>query len=179
MMGNMIFTKLDLEGAYLVELERMSDERGFFARTFCSQEFEKHGLDPSLVQCSTSFNHKRGTLRGMHFQKAPHEEAKLVRCTMGTLFDVIVDIRPGSPTFRKWIGTELSAENRKALYVPPGCAHGYLTAADNTEILYQMSVPWAPAHGGGVRWNDPAFGISWPFKPTVISPRDDKYPDFS
>jgi len=174
----MIFTKTAIEGARLIEPERMSDARGFFARTFCSREFEENGLNPKLVQCSASFNHTAGTLRGMHFQRAPFEEAKLVRCTMGALFDVIVDLRPASPTFRKWLGTELTAENRKALYIPEGCAHGFLTLSDLTEIFYQMSEFWSPDHGGGVRWNDPAFGIEWPERPLVISPRDAGYPDF-
>jgi dTDP-4-dehydrorhamnose 3,5-epimerase len=173
------FTKLAIAGSYLVELERMADERGFFARTFCSREFEAQGLSGKLVQCSTSFNLKKGTLRGMHYQKAPAEEDKLVRCTMGALFDVFIDLRPASPTFRRWVGTELSADNRKALYIPKGCAHGFLTLADNSEIFYQMSEFWEPGHGAGVRWNDPAFGVEWPATPAILAPRDATYPDFS
>ncbi|MBI3543213.1 MAG: dTDP-4-dehydrorhamnose 3,5-epimerase [Deltaproteobacteria bacterium] len=174
----MKFTELPLKGAFVVEPELMSDERGSFARTFCSREFAEHGLDPMLVQCSISFNHRKGTLRGLHYQATPFEEDKLVRCTMGALFDVMVDLRPGSATFRKWCSAELTPQNRKALYLPKGFAHGFLTLADDTEILYQMSEFWSPGHGRGVRWNDPAFGIQWPQTPTVISPRDAGYPDF-
>jgi dTDP-4-dehydrorhamnose 3,5-epimerase len=175
----MKFTPLNqVQGAFLIEVERMSDERGFFARSFCSQELEKQGLNPRLVQCSVSYNHKAGTLRGMHYQTKPYEEAKVVRCTMGALFDVMVDLRPDSPTFRQWCAHELTAENRKALYIPEGCAHGFLTLTDATEILYQISEFWSPPNGAGVRWNDPAFGIAWPSTPKIMAPRDASYPDF-
>lgn len=174
----MKFTELSVQGAYLVDIERMEDKRGVFARTFCSREFASHGLDPNLVQCSLSFNHLKGTLRGMHYQIKPYEENKLVRCTMGAVFDVMVDLRPDSPTFLKWTSAELTTDNHRALYIPKGCAHGFMSLEDNSEILYQISEFWSPEHGRGVRWNDPAFGIHWPMQPTVIAPRDAGYPDF-
>ena len=173
----MKFTETALKGAYIVEIERFSDERGFFGRTFCSKEFAEHGLNPNLVQCSTSYNCKKGTLRGMHFQAAPFEEAKFVRCTMGAVYDVIIDLRPASPTYRKWVGTELTAENRTALYIPVGFAHGFLTLEDRSELFYQMSEYWSPPHGRGVRWDDPAFAIKWPMQPLVLSPKDAAYPN--
>ena len=163
----------------MVELQRLEDERGFFARAWCQQEFEAHGLNPRLVQCNISFNHKKGTLRGMHYQTAPFEEAKLVRCTNGTLYDVIIDLRPESPTYRQHFGVILTSEARNMLYIPEGFAHGFLTLADNTEIFYQMSEFYAPDYARGVRWNDPAFGINWPAPVTVISKRDASYPDFT
>ena len=158
----MIFTETKLKGAFVLEPERQEDERGFFARTFCQKEFEAHGLNPRLVQCNISFNKKKGTLRGMHYQAAPYEEAKLVRCTMGAIYDVIIDLRPQSPTYKQWIAEELSAENRKMLYIPGGFAHGFQTLEDNTEVFYQMSGYYAPEHATGVRWDDPTFGIKWP-----------------
>jgi dTDP-4-dehydrorhamnose 3,5-epimerase len=169
---------LALPGAFIVRPEPIADERGFFARTFCREEFVAQGLNPNLAQCSVSFNKRRGTLRGMHYQKAPHEEDKLVRCTMGAIYDVLVDIRPGSPTFRRWSGVELSAENRTAVYIPKGFAHGFLTLSDDTEVFYQMSEPFQPECAAGVRWNDPAFGVSWPADVRVISDRDQAYPNF-
>ncbi len=175
----MIFSDTALAGAYIIEPERRADARGFFARTWCRNEFEAHGLDARLVQCSISFNSKKGTLRGMHYQTAPHEEAKLVRCTMGAIYDVIIDLRPGSPTFKRHIGVELSAENRTMLYVPAGFAHGFQTLVDNTEVFYQMSEFYAPEHSAGVRWNDPAFGIVWPPDERTIVERDQNYPDFT
>lgn len=168
-----------IEGAKLVELEPIEDQRGFFARSFCRREFEQHGLDPALVQCNVSFNHRRGTLRGMHFQRAPHAEAKLVRCTRGAIYDVIVDLRPQSPSFMRWIPAELSAENRRALYVPRGVAHGFQTLTDDAEVLYQMSEFYAPEAAAGVRWDDPAFAIRWPIAAPIVSARDRAYPDFS
>lgn len=171
----MIFTGTKLNGAFLIEPERLEDERGFFARAWCQKEFEAHGLNPRLVQCNISFNKKRGTLRGMHYQAAPHEEAKLVRCTMGSIYDVIVDLRPGSPTFKKHLSVLLSSSNRKMLYVPEGFAHGFLTLEDNTEVFYQMSEFHAPEHAKGFRWNDPAFSIEWPEEIRVISGRDQEY----
>jgi dTDP-4-dehydrorhamnose 3,5-epimerase len=172
------FVPLALSGAFLVEPEPIRDERGFFARTFCRDEFAAHGLHPQLVQCSVSFNTARGTLRGMHYQRKPHEEAKLVRCTMGAIHDVLVDLRPASATFRRWVGVELSAENRHALYIPEGVAHGFLTLADGCEVFYQMAHVFEPESAAGVRWNDPAFGIEWPGEVRVISERDRNYGDF-
>ena len=158
----MIFTETPLKNAYIIELEQIEDERGFFARSWCVREFEEHGLNPNLVQCNVSFNKKKGTLRGMHYQVAPHEEAKLVRCTKGALYDVIIDLRPDSLTFKQWFGVELTAENRKALYIPEGFAHGFQTLKDDTEVFYQMSEFYHPANSQGVRYDDPAFGIKWP-----------------
>jgi dTDP-4-dehydrorhamnose 3,5-epimerase len=174
----MIFTETPIAGAYVVEVERMEDDRGFFARTWCQREFERHGLDPRLVQCSVSFNNRKGTLRGMHYQAEPHADAKLVRCTAGAVYDAIVDLRPGSKSFRQWFGIELTADNRRALFIPEGLAHGFLTLADTTEVFYQMSEFYAPECARGVRWDDPAFGIRWPAPIAVISPRDAAYPDF-
>ena len=175
----MKFVETGLSGAFLIEPERLSDERGFFARTWCREEFAAHGLDPSLVQCNISFNRKKGTLRGMHFQTRPHEEAKVVRCTQGNIYDVMVDLRPESGTFKQWFGAELSAENRLSLYIPAGFAHGFLTLSDDAEVLYLMSEFFHPECASGVRWNDPAFSIAWPGKVSVISDRDASYPDFS
>ena len=174
----MIFKKTRIAGVYLLEPERLADDRGFFARVWCQTEFAKHGIDSHVVQCNLSFNPRKGTLRGMHYQRAPHEETKIVRCTMGAFFDVAVDLRRDSPTFKQWVGAPLTAENREMLVIPAGCAHGYLTLADNTEIFYQISEYYAPTHGAGVRWNDPAFGIRWPGDVTVIADRDRDYPDF-
>ena len=174
----MEFFPLPLRGAYRIEPERRVDERGFFARAFCAREFEKHGLNPGLAQCNLSFNHRRGTLRGMHFQRSPHEEVKLVRCTRGAIHDVIIDLRPNSPTCLRWFDARLDADNRMMLYVPEGFAHGYLTLADNSEVYYQVSRFYAPQAEGGVRWNDPAFNIQWPFEPEIISAKDRAYPDF-
>jgi len=173
-----IFTPTELAGAFLVDPEPINDERGFFARTWCQREFDTHGLNPRLVQCNLSFNRKKGTFRGMHFQASPHEEAKLVRCTMGAVCDVIVDLRPASATFRRHMAVMLSAENRRMLYIPEEFAHGYVTLEDNTEVCYQMSEFHAPESARGFRWNDPAFGIRLPIEVTVISERDRTYPDF-
>lgn len=175
----MIFRETDLPGAWVVEVERHEDERGFFARTWCEAEFRDRGLDPKLVQCNVSWNRRRHTLRGMHYQAAPHEEAKLVRCTRGAIHDVVVDLRPDSPTYRRWVGVDLTAENRAALFVPAGLAHGFLSLTEDTEVLYQMSEVYHPESARGVRWNDPAFGIEWPVEPAVISDRDAAYPDFT
>ena len=175
----MIFTPLHLPQACLIQPERFEDERGFFARTWCVREMEAHGLNPCIVQCSMSFNVKRGTLRGMHFQAPPSEEAKLVRCTAGAIYDVLLDLRPESPTFKRWHAVELTSENRLALYVPEGFAHGFQTLADNTEVFYEMSQFYEPAAARGVRWNDPAFGIVWPLAAPTISGKDAGYPDFS
>jgi dTDP-4-dehydrorhamnose 3,5-epimerase len=172
------FAPTSLGGAYIVSPEPRNDGRGFFARTWCQKEFEAHGLNPRLVQCSISFNRRKGTWRGMHYQAAPHEEAKLVRCTMGSICDVIVDLRPDSPTFRSHLTVLLSAENRKMLYIPERFAHGFLTLEDNTEIFYQMSESYAQESARGFRWNDPYFGIRLPLEVAVISERDRNFPDF-
>ena len=174
----MIFEKIPLNDAYLITPQPLEDERGFFARSWCQREFTEHGLNPSLAQCSISFNHVRGTLRGMHFQVEPYAETKVVRCTMGSVYDVIVDLRPSSASFRKSFGTELSAENRKMLYIPEGFAHGFITLSDNSEIFYQMSEFYHPDSARGYRWNDPVFAITWPISVQVISDRDANYPDF-
>jgi len=175
----MIFTETALKGAFIIEPEQLSDERGFFARTWCQKEFLNHGLNPNIVQCSISYNRKKGTLRGMHYQAAPHEETKLVRCTAGAIYDVIVDLRKDSSTFRKWISAELNEENRKMLYIPAGFAHGFQTLADNTEVFYQMSEFYTASHARGIRWNDPAFDIRWPFEVSVMSEKDEQIPDFA
>jgi dTDP-4-dehydrorhamnose 3,5-epimerase len=175
----MKFTETSLSGAFMIEPERRSDERGFFSRVFCRDEFAAHGLDYGAVQCNISFNPKKSTLRGMHYQVAPHQEVKLVRCTMGTIFDVIVDLRRESQSLGNWFGLELSAENRRMLYVPTGFAHGYLTLADDTEVFYQVSEYYSPESERGARWNDPAFGIKWPLQPELISDKDREHPTFS
>src|SRR5215211_347747 len=175
----MIFIETKLRGAFVIEPERLEDERGFFARTWDRDEFEVHGLNPNLAQCSISFNKRKGTLRGMHYQAAPHEEDKLVRCTRGTIYDVIIDLRPDSPTFTRWVAAELTAENRRMLYLPKGFAHGFQSLRDDTEVFYQISEFYAPESTRGVRWDDPAFGIKWPpSEERVISTRDRRFPDF-
>jgi dTDP-4-dehydrorhamnose 3,5-epimerase len=174
----MVFREMRLRGVFVIEPERLEDERGFFARTWCQKEFEARGLNPKLVQCSISFNKQKGILRGMHYQAAPHAEAKLVRCTRGAIYDVIVDLRPESLTFKQWIAEELTAENRMALYVPEGFAHGFQTLSDDTEVFYQMSEFYDPESARAVRWNDPAFGVEWPLPPTVMSRRDLTHPDW-
>ncbi len=175
----MRFTETALPGAWQVDIEPVKDERGFFARTWCRREFSERGLAAELAQCSMSYNRAEGTLRGMHYQIEPHAEAKLIRCTRGVIYDVIVDLRPASVAYCKWQGVELSAENRRMLYVPPGVAHGFLTLAGDCEVLYQMSEFHSSAQARGVRWNDPAFDIRWPAAVRVISTRDRGYPDFS
>lgn len=175
----MTFTETSLKGAFIIEPDRIEDERGFFARTFCRQEFEKHGLNPNLVQCSVSFNTKKGTVRGMHYQAKPHEEARLVRCTRGALYDVILDLRADSSTFRQWVSVELTAENRTMVYIPEGCAHGFQALEDDTEVFYQMSEFYHSECARGVRWNDPAFQIVWPIKSPIISARDKNFGLFS
>ncbi len=169
----------DIAGVYLIEPERLCDERGFFARTWCRDEFARAGLNVEWVQCNVSFNTKRGTLRGLHYQAAPHDEVKLVRCTMGAIHDVVVDLRPESNTHRQAVAVELSAENHRSLYIPAGCAHGFQTLTDHSEVFYQMGATYHALSARGVRWNDPAFGIAWPLKPTVISERDQAYADFA
>lgn len=174
----MIFIETRVKDAYIVEIERLEDERGFFARTWCRQELGEQELDPNLAQCSISFNRQRGTLRGMHLQLPPRAETKLVRCTQGAIFDVVIDLRTSSSTYMQWDGLELTAGNRKALYVPKGCAHGFLTLEDNTEVLYQISDFYAPEFARGLRWNDPQFAILWPEEVSVISHRDQNYQDY-
>ena len=174
----MTFHETKLPGVFEVHLEPKSDERGFFARCWCEKEFASHGLNPKLVQCNDSFNRRRGTLRGIHYQVLPHSETKLVRCTTGAIYDVVVDLRPQSPTFKNWIAAVLTAANRHMLYVPEGCGHGFLTLEDETEVFYQMSEVYDAASARGVRWNDPAFQIAWPEAIAVISERDRTYPNF-
>jgi dTDP-4-dehydrorhamnose 3,5-epimerase len=175
----MKFVPTALAGAYVVEMEPVTDERGFFARSWCRREFDDHGLNSDLVQCNVSYNRMKGTLRGMHYQAAPHEEVKLVRCTQGAICDVLVDLRPDSPTYCSWISVELTAANRRMLYVPAGLAHGFQTLRDDSEVFYQMSAFYDAASARGVRWNDPAFGIEWPFCEPVMSAKDANYPDFA
>jgi dTDP-4-dehydrorhamnose 3,5-epimerase len=175
----MRFIETNLRGAFRIEPERREDGRGFLARTFCTSEFAAHGLDTQIAQCNVSFNPRSGTLRGMHFQVPPHEEAKLLRCTRGSIYDAIVDLRPDSRTFRQYFGLKLSANTGNMLYIPKGFAHGFLTLEDDTEVFYQMSDAYVPEAGRGVRWDDPAFAIRWPLAVNVISERDRTYPDFS
>ena len=174
----MVFKETELKGAYIIEVEPIEDERGFFARSFCVKEFEKCGLNPYIAQCNISYSEKKGTLRGMHYQVAPHQEAKSVRCTMGAIYDVIIDLRPDSPTFKQWIEVQLTKENRRILYIPEGFAHGFQTLEDQTEVFYQMSEFHYPECARGVRWNDPAFGIFWPGDIQIISIGDQQYIDF-
>ena len=174
----MIFVETRLKGAHIIEPEKREDERGFFARSWCEKEFAEHGLNPHTVQCNISFNQKRGTLRGMHYQVEPCAEAKLVRCTQGAIYDVIIDLRPGSATFSQHIAEVLTAKNHKMLYVPEGFAHGFQALEDQTEVFYQMSGFYAPEFARGIRWNDPAFGIEWPIGEPIILERDATYPDF-
>jgi dTDP-4-dehydrorhamnose 3,5-epimerase len=172
----MLFTETRIRGVFVIEAERRADERGFFARTWCQQEFAERGLNPRIAQCGTSFNPQQGTLRGLHYQAAPHAEAKLVRCTRGAAYDVVVDLRADSPTPHAWFGAELTAENRRMIYLPEGCAHGFLTLADDTEVFYQMSQAYHPGSSRGVRWDDPGLGIRWPHGVRVISERDRRLP---
>jgi dTDP-4-dehydrorhamnose 3,5-epimerase len=178
----MRFRETRLKGAYEIDLELHPDERGAFGRTYCWREFEAHGLNPRVVQCNVSCNRHRGTLRGMHYQEAPDQEAKLIRCVRGALYDAIIDLRPDSPTFRQWIAVELRARPGTPsgmLYVPAGFAHGFQTLEDDTEVFYQMSEFYAPEAARGFRWNDPAFSVEWPEPVRVISDRDRSYPDFA
>jgi len=174
----LIFTEIPLKGAFLVELERREDARGFFARVWCEREAAALGLKTHIAQCNISFNHRKGALRGMHFQLPPHEEARLIRCTIGSIYDVIIDLRPDSPTFTQHWSTVLSAGNHRAIYIPEGFAHGFQSLEDATEVSYQMSAAYAPEANTGVRWNDPAFGIRWPLAVTGMSERDRSFPDF-
>ena len=175
----MIFTPTALNDATLIDVEKREDARGFFARAWCQKEFEEAGLVSRIVQVNLSRSFKQGTLRGLHYQAAPYAETKVIRCTRGAIWDAIVDVRPASPTFKQWLGLELTADNYTMLYVPEGCAHGFQTLVDDTEVAYQMSEYYSPEYSTGHRWNDPAFGIDWPLAVSVISPRDSGYPDFS
>lgn len=175
----MIFTPSIIPGAWIVDLERREDDRGFFARSWCGKEFAARGLEASLSQCNVSVNKRKGTLRGMHFQEYPFPESKLVRCTKGVIYDVVLDLRRESPAYCKWQAVELSEDSGRALFIPAGCAHGFQSLTDNTEVLYLMSEFFHPDLARGVRWNDPAFGISWPLKNPVLSGRDASYPDYA
>lgn len=174
----MTFHELKLPGAYEIRIEPKSDERGFFARCWCQEEFESHGLTTRIAQCSISFNAHKGTLRGMHYQTPPYAETKIVRCTKGSIYDVVVDLRPDSATFKQWAAVVLTADKRNMLYVPEGCGHGFLTLEDESEVFYQISEFYHPESAGGVRWDDPAFNVSWPGTVEVISERDRTYADF-
>lgn len=174
----MIFTETVLKGAFVIELEERKDNRGAFARTFCQKEFERHGLKPAVAQCNLSYNYKAGTMRGMHFQTPPAAETKLVRCTKGKIYDVIIDLRPDSPTYLKHFGVELTDENRRALYVPEMFAHGYQALTDGAEVAYQVGEFYSPGYERGLRYDDPAFAIRWPMPVTVISDKDAAWPPF-
>jgi len=172
------FTETKLEGAYIIEIEKLTDDRGFFARSWCQKEFEAHGLTSRVVQTNVSFNRKKGTLRGLHYQLKPNEESKLIRCTRGAIYDVIIDLRPKSPTYKQWIGVKLSDENYTMFFVPENFAHGFQTLKNNTEITYQVSQFFTTGSERGIRWNDPIFGIKWPLEIAVISAKDRDWPDF-
>jgi dTDP-4-dehydrorhamnose 3,5-epimerase len=173
-----IYTETKLKGAFIIEIEKLKDHRGFFARSWCQHEFEKQGLNSRLVQANVSYNKKKGTLRGMHYQIHPYEETKLVRCTRGSIYDVIIDLRPASPTYAQWIGVELTAENYKILCVPENFAHSFLSLEDDTEVTYQVSQFYTPGSERGIRWDDPAFSIEWPIEISVISDKDQSWPNF-
>jgi dTDP-4-dehydrorhamnose 3,5-epimerase len=174
----MIFGETKISGAFLIQPQRIEDERGFFARTFCVRELAEHGLDPRVVQRSLSSNSRRGTLRGLHFQTPPHEENKLVSCSQGAIYDVIVDLRPSSSSYRQWLAVTLTAQNLDSLFIPAGCAHGFMTLEDETVVRYDISELYAPDAARGIRFDDPAFGIEWPGAPAVVSPRDLAFPRF-
>jgi dTDP-4-dehydrorhamnose 3,5-epimerase len=171
------FVPTSVAGVYLIEQDRHADDRGFFARTWCAEEFVQAGLEAALVQCSVSYNHRKGTLRGLHYQAPPFAEVKVVRCTRGALYDVAVDLRPDSASFRRWVGVELSEDDGRALYIPRGFAHGFYALCDATEVAYQISAPFRPEAARGIRWNDPLLGVGWPGPVQVIAPRDRDYPD--
>lgn len=174
----MKFIETPLKGAYVVELEKRGDERGFFARSFCVDEFKERGLNPTVLQANISGSTKKGTLRGLHYQTAPMAEVKFIRCMKGAVFDVLVDVRPDSPTFKKWYGIELSVDNQKAVYIPEGFAHGHQTLQFDSQIMYMVSQVYSPEHERGIRYNDPAIGVLWPLVPTVMSGKDKAWPDF-
>ena len=174
----MTFTETALAGAFIIDARPINDDRGFFAMTWSALEFAEHGLDTTIAQCNLAWNRQKGTLRGLHFQREPFSEVKIVCCTRGAILDVIVDLRPESPTFCRWASMELTADNHRTLYIPEGFAHGYLTLTDDAQSYYQVSMAYSPEHASGVRWDDPAFGIEWPFQPRIISPRDRAWPLF-
>lgn len=175
----MLFTPTELAGAYIIDFQQREDARGFFAHAWSRAEFEQHGLTGQIVDINFSYNRSRGTVRGMHFQNAPYAQVKVVRCVRGAIYDAIVDLRPASPTFRRWIGVELTADNHRALYVPEGFAHGFQTLEADCDVLYLVSEIYAPSAEGGVRYDDPAFGVEWPLPATVISERDLAWATFS
>ncbi len=174
----MIFTETKLKGAYILEIRKIEDSRGFFGRSWCRREMEEHGLNGEIVQANTSFSHKKGTLRGMHYQVPPFEEAKIIRCVRGAMYDVIIDLRPDSSTFKQWVGVELSYDNYKMFYVPEGFAHSFITLTDNVEVYYNVTAFYTPGAERGIRWNDKLFNINWPIEPIVISDKDREHPDF-
>ena len=173
----MIFRETKLQGAFIIGVEKREDDRGFFARAWCKKEFDEHGLTASMVQSNIAFSKRKGTLRGLHYQSAPYGEVKVVRCTRGSLYDVLVDVRPGSPTYRQWIGVELTSENHKMTYIPEGFAHGYQTLEDNTEVMYQVSQFYFPDFERGIRYDDPGIGIDWPHMVKILSDKDKGWPD--
>ncbi len=175
----MIFTELELKGAYLVEVKKIEDDRGFFGRAWCANEFTEHGLNRNFVQMNTSFTKKKGTIRGMHFQADPYQEVKFIRCTRGRIWDVIIDLRPDSPTFKKWAGNELTADNYRMVYVPENFAHGFITLEDNSEVYYPVTQFYTPGAERGLRWDDPAFNIKWPVEVTLVSEKDRSHKDFT
>lgn len=175
----MIFTETKLKGAFILDVKKLEDERGFFGRSWCQREMEEHGLNANVVQANVSYNHKKGTLRGMHYQLSPYEETKLVRCTRGAIYDVIIDLRPESPTYKQWIGVELTADNYRMLFVPERFGHGFITLEDNTDVTYQVTQFYTPGAERGIRWNDPAFNIEWPIEPVIISEKDKVHPDYT
>ncbi len=174
----MKFIETPVQGCFSIEADRYDDERGFFSKIWDVKEFAARGLSTDFAQFNLAYNHKAGTLRGMHLQHPPHAEVKLVRCTRGAVYDAIIDLRPESTTHLKWAGVELTADNYRTFYVPKGCAHGYITLVDGAEVAYQVSAPYTPQSAAGVRWNDPTFSIKWPLQPKVINPRDAAYPDY-
>lgn len=175
----MQFLSTEIPGVWLIEIDRLADPRGFFGRAYCEAEFEQHGLHTCYPQCNISYNASRGTLRGMHYQKQPAAEVKVVRCTAGAVFDVVIDLRPESPAYCRWQGFGLSAQNRTAVYIPEGCAHGFQTLTDDAELFYMMGAPYSAAHASGVRWNDPVFNIEWPVSDPLLSDKDRLYPDYN
>ena len=174
----MIFNETKLKDAFIIDLEKHQDDRGFFARAYCEKEFRDHGIESAVVQANVSYNKYKHTMRGMHYQTEPYGEAKLVRCTKGAIYDVIIDVRKKSPTYKEWIGVELSEDNYRMLYVPEGFAHGFITLHDETEITYQVSEFYTPGAEKGIRWDDPEFDIDWPAEPAVISGKDENWPDY-
>ncbi len=175
----MIFTETTLKGAFLLEIKKIEDDRGFFGRSWCKKEMEEHGLNGNLCQANTSFSKLKGTIRGMHYQISPYEETKLIRCTRGSIFDVIIDLRPTSESYLKWFGAELTQDNYKMLYVPEGFAHGFITLTDNAEVYYNVTQFYTPGAEAGIRFNDPLFAIKWPVEPAVVSEKDKSHPDYS